>query len=168
MSDLDTQSHTTDNRVFDFVKYVLSEFLSKITVVTSAISDVTNQVKFLTTMSSQVPTRTDLAAKIDQVYDTLSEEINKDLLENLKVQHKDISNILEKISEKISNCERNQEALKLLCDASDKKLDVLIEGFKKSKIIRGILIKVIAGVITGIPILWGLFTWIASISKHTG
>jgi hypothetical protein len=174
MSDLNTQPNPTDNQVFDFLKYILTEVLEKMTNVSTTMNDVTNQTKTLTTLSSQSPTRADLSAKLDQIVKIINDEIDKKVVVALREHHKEISaasqayfiKILDKLDEKekeiILSCNKITENSQQLTQI-DTNITIIVESIKKSNIIVSFIIKAIAIAVAAIPILWTLFNWLNSI-----
>jgi len=174
MTDLTPQSNPTDPRVFDFSQYVLSEMLEKLTLFSTTMNDSSNQVKILTTLSLQSPTRLELLERINQISGAIKQYIDDSVVESLKENHKEISAATkintEKIIEKLDL--RDKEFLLLSVEIgkntvmlveTTQQLKVIVESIKKSNIIVGILVKVLSILIASVPILWSLFTWLNTL-----
>ncbi len=162
---------TTSDKVIEFLKFVLTEFTQKITTITTSINDVTSQIRTMSTISSQSPTRAEILTKINTVIEVVKEEIDNEIQDH----HKDITNFhqlnYEKIIGKMDTREKEQllmnvdvkeigtqvKTITTNVDLLEKKIDKLIETVTTLYKILGVIVGVV-------PILWGLFHFINSIT----
>ncbi len=164
-----------DTDVLDFLKYVLSEVLSKITTTTSTINEVTNQVKTLITLSSQAPTRHDLMEKLSRMFIDIAQKLDDNVVDGMTDNHKELTNQLGKVVEFLNKRENEHsslnESLKNLISESNKlktELDVikpLIEQAikqeeKTTELITSIKRSVFTFLFTIVPTMWGLYAFI--------
>ena len=117
-----------DNQIYDFLKYVMSEVLSKITVVTSTINDVTTQVRTLIILDGTPPSRSDLLEKTNHILDILRTDLDtlqKDINTQAQ-QHYD------KLLNKIEDKDKEQSRINELAHDNNQKLISIISKLEQT------------------------------------
>lgn len=145
----------TENNIFEFIKYILSDMVTKLTIVTSNMTDVTNQVKNLTTVVSQPPTRSDILEKINITREAISNEIDDEIVKRLNDREKDYFNLNIFIKEL-------NVVVQKLTTMIDENTNLLNKLHNKINILQ----IVVAAIFALIPILWGLFEIVNKINVN--
>jgi hypothetical protein len=158
MSDTQTPN-TSDNHVIEFLKFVLTDVVSKITMVTVNMNEVTNQVKTLITLENVPPSRNDLLQKINDVIETLSDDLNtlqKDMTTQTQAHCDKLQAKID--SKEIEQSKTNTELLKLAILIP--RLEEISSDVKKITgvfVLLSRLAKIMAAII---PVLWGVFHYV--------
>lgn len=167
MNELQVSPKSESTNIFEFIKWVLTDLVGKITTLSANMNDMSNQIKTLNTIVSQAPTRLNIMDKLNGVGQDVNKEIDI-LKRDFTTQSKEHC---EKVLERTDDAEEKQQ--KIMDEMHDSyqimitigpKLDEILTEIKK---ISGLFILVakIAGIITVIiPGVIGLVHWIESVS----
>jgi type I site-specific restriction endonuclease len=94
----------------------LSNISEKTNSVTTAINEMTNQIKWLISLVSQPPLRQDIVNKINDVNDSIDDLVDDKVLHNLTSNHKELVDLSrtfsDKIITKLDDRERDHAAIK--------------------------------------------------------
>lgn len=175
-----------EEKNIEFLKFLITEFMQKVTSITTSMNDVTNQIRALSTISMQSPTRSEILAKIAEVITEIKDQLDSCVVENIQNNHKEITAFhqinYEKITGKMDNREKDQLLLNVdirdaiakvkgisddvdslsnkvnnsIKDLSDK-IDALVNTISN-------LYKILIAITAITPILWGIFKFASSLA----
>ena len=145
----------TDNRIYDFVKFILSDVLSKMTLVTTTMNDNSNHIKNLTSIISMPPSRADILDKLGVIRIAISDEIDDEIVKRLIEREKDYINMNNFIHD------LNQVTTKLSSQIEDVSKSITALNTKVN-----IALQVVGAIVVLIPIIWGIFEFVNKVSIH--
>lgn len=190
MSDL--KQEQTD-KIYEMMKFVMTDVMGKFTIVSNSLNDVSSQIKLLSAVSSQSPTRSEILDKIAAVVDLIKNVITVELEEDIQEHHKDITTFhqtnYDKIAGKmdardkdqvVSNMEvketlsqikvllNNLEKISDKVDDVDKipdRVDKISEKVDKLVNTLNTFYKIACAFMGATPVLWILFEFIHNVNK---
>jgi len=108
----------------------LSNISEKTNSVTTAINEMTNQIKWLISLVSQPPLRQDIVNKINDVNDSIDDLVDDKVLHNLISNHKELVDLSRSFSDKIvtklDDRERDHAAIKNEMNSLINKLETVL------------------------------------------
>jgi len=162
----------------------LSNISEKTNSVTTAINEMTNQIKWLISLVSQPPLRQDIVNKISEVNQSIDDLVDDKVLHNLTSNHKELVDLSRSFSEKIvtklDDREKDHAAIKNELNSLINKLETVLSKQdlickdinEKQQTVNNVVIDinekidsikktVIWFLFTGVPTLFALFSFIS-------
>lgn len=170
--------YNTDKKALELVGSIFSQVLDKIAGITIAINEVTNQIKNLSALTSQSPTRQDISNKINDLNKIIDDTIKSDIVEVFEEQHEEIlkTNLsnFEKLSDRLTLREKEHILMNQKFEEIDKKIEVIqkiivdvAKDAKDTYRLFKLTIKIVMGFLfTVIPVLFTLFAWLNKLSDQ--
>ena len=134
-----------NNQILDFIKYILNDMVSKITIISTLLNDVSRQVNVIVVLDSQPPSRLELLDKINNIPINITHEV-QDKFD----QHRDEVNI------------DGKKYLKKLNEILDL-LRIIIDKIEANESKLSTTIKILGALCVVLPSAWGVFYWMHSM-----
>ena len=131
-----------NNQILDFIKYILNDMVSKITIISTLLNDVSRQVNVIVVLDNQPPSRSELLDKINNIPVNITHEVQDKFDQHREEVNIDGKKYLKKLNEIL-------DLLKIIVN----KIEV-----NESKL--STTIKILGALCVVVPVAWGFFYWI--------
>lgn len=159
------QNNDNHNQIFEFIKFIQNDILSKITALSVVINDISKQLNLLVILDSQPPSRLELLEKLKTTFSDISQTININLdstcdntQELLKEQFKktDLKLIrYDGVLTSINDVILKINSLSNKFETVDTKITDSLNSYKS-------VFRILVIIASIIPMLWGVFVWFHS------
>jgi hypothetical protein len=142
------------SQIFEFIKFIQTDILSKITSLSLLINDISKQLNMLVVLDSQPPSRLELLEKIK----LNSSELESETLDILQTQFKKTNEkliIYDGIIYNISEITLKITSISDQINLINTKINSNLDSYK-------FIFKVVVVVVSIVPIIWAIFTWFHS------
>lgn len=129
----------SNSQVLEFIRFILTDMVSKITILSTLLNDVSRQVNVIVVLDSQPPSRIELLEKINNIPISVTREVQDKFDHHQDEVNEDGKKYLKKLNEII-------DLLKII--------ETKIES-NENKI--STMFKIVSAIIVVIPLLWGIF-----------
>lgn len=146
--------NNNSNQLFEFIKFIQSDILSKITSLSTIINDISKQINILVLLDSQPPSRIELLEKIKMN----SLELENETIEILQTQFKKTDLKLISYDNIVTDIKHVNLGLNSILDQIgeiNKKMNSSLDSYK-------FIFKIVVVTISIVPIIWTIFIWLHS------
>ena len=131
-----------NNQILDFIKYILNDMVSKITIISTLLNDVSRQVNVIVILNGQPPSRLELLDRINNIPINITHEVQDKFDQHREEINVDSKKYLKKIN----------EILDLL--------NIIVDKIETNEGKLSVTIKILLALCTVLPTVWAIFYWI--------